>query len=61
MKKPDKQQQELTRNQANETLALQLLACAQQTQAEHPEETTDAFEAILEAYARDPERWDGLE
>jgi hypothetical protein len=24
-------------------------------------ETTDPFEAILEAYAKDPERWDGLE
>jgi hypothetical protein len=22
---------------------------------------TDTFEAILDAYARDPERWDGLE
>ena len=24
-------------------------------------EPTESFEAILEAYARDPERWDGLE
>jgi hypothetical protein len=61
MKPENHQEQQLVGERPNATLALQLLATTQQCQAEHPEETTDSFEAILEAYARDPERWDGLE
>jgi hypothetical protein len=38
----------------------QFTARIHQTPEREPKET-DAFEAILEAYAQDPERWDGLE
>jgi hypothetical protein len=58
--KPEKQQEQLVCEQPTNETACQL-ATGDQPQTECATDTTDAFEAILEAYARDPERWDGLE
>jgi hypothetical protein len=48
-------------NEREDTHELVLAVVAEPRTTTIARETTDPFEAILEAYARDPERWDGLE